>query len=113
MIMASQDGAWALSLDTANAHSCGRTGMHINRPSRPAVVRLCARFCCKLGFVIEKIRERQRGVFPGDHAPYVLRSPVVILDQGGGAGAQNPANPFVIVRDTVSPRQEPPKKPHQ
>jgi Winged helix domain len=33
----------------------------------------------KLGFAIETIRERHGGPFAGEHARYVLRSPVVIL----------------------------------
>jgi hypothetical protein len=52
----------------------------------------------KLGFVIETVRERHGGEFPGQHARYVLRSPVVILEQGGGTGSRWPANPFANVR---------------
>jgi hypothetical protein len=37
----------------------------------------------KLGFVIETIRERHGGPFAGEHARYVLRSPVAVLDQDG------------------------------
>ena len=33
----------------------------------------------RLGFVIETVRERRGGDFPGDHARYVLRSPVTVL----------------------------------
>jgi hypothetical protein len=36
----------------------------------------------KLGFVIETINESHGGSFPGTHARYVLRSPVVVLDGG-------------------------------
>jgi winged helix domain-containing protein len=37
----------------------------------------------KLGFMIDTIRERHRGRFPGHHARYVLRSCVVILEETG------------------------------
>ena len=40
----------------------------------------------KLGIIIEAIRERHGGPFSGEHARYVLRSKVVILEQEG-AGA--------------------------
>jgi hypothetical protein len=33
-----------------------------------------------LGIVIDTVRERHSGRFPGDHARYVLRSRIVILD---------------------------------
>jgi hypothetical protein len=46
----------------------------------------------KLGFVVETVREHHGGDFPGEHARYVLRSPVAIVD-----GPQSPANPFAIV----------------
>lgn len=36
----------------------------------------------KLGFVIETINEPHGGSFPGTHARYVLRTPVVVLDGG-------------------------------
>jgi hypothetical protein len=58
----------------------------------------------KLGFVIETIRERHGGAFPGDHALHVLRSSIVILDQGGRDGAESHANPSVIVRGAAVPR---------
>ena len=38
----------------------------------------------KLG-VIETIRERHGGAFPGDHARYVLRSRITVLDTLGAA----------------------------
>ena len=37
----------------------------------------------KLGFVIETIRERHAGPFAGEHARYLLRSNVVILEKEG------------------------------
>ena len=37
----------------------------------------------KLGFCIEAVRERHGGAFPGDHARYVLRSHIVVLDKLG------------------------------
>jgi hypothetical protein len=37
----------------------------------------------KLGFVIDTIRERHRGRFPGHHARYILRSQVSILEAVG------------------------------
>jgi hypothetical protein len=37
----------------------------------------------KLGLAIETLRERHGGPFPGEHARYVLRSTVVLLDQVG------------------------------
>jgi hypothetical protein len=49
----------------------------------------------KLGIVIETIRERHGGPFAGEHARYVLRSHVVILNQEGTA---SPAKPSAIVR---------------
>lgn len=52
----------------------------------------------KLGFVIETVREGHGGEFPGEHARYVLRSPVVPLDQSGGTGPTSRANPSAIVR---------------
>jgi hypothetical protein len=39
----------------------------------------------KLGIVIETIRERHDGPFAGEHARYVLRSPVTILEKIGAA----------------------------
>jgi hypothetical protein len=39
----------------------------------------------KLGVVIETIRERHGGAFPGDHARYVLRSRITVLDTLGAA----------------------------
>ena len=36
-----------------------------------------------LGIVIETVRERHGGPFPGDHARYVLRSRIAILDDVG------------------------------
>jgi hypothetical protein len=39
----------------------------------------------KLGIVIETIRERHGGPFAGEHARYVLRSLVVILEKEGAA----------------------------
>jgi hypothetical protein len=53
----------------------------------------------KFGIVIETVRERHGGEFPGDHARYVLRSHVIILDQGGNTGGTSPANPSAIVRE--------------
>jgi hypothetical protein len=53
----------------------------------------------KLGLVIETIRERHAGEFPGEHARYVLRWPVVNLDS-------SPANPFAIVRDAAGARKD-------
>ena len=35
--------------------------------------------------VIETIRERHGGAFPGDHARYVLRSRITVLDKLGAA----------------------------
>ena len=37
----------------------------------------------KLGFLIETIRERHGGPFPGQHARYVLRSQLTILKATG------------------------------
>jgi hypothetical protein len=51
----------------------------------------------KVGFPIETIRERHSGDFPGQHARYVLRSQVVILDMDSDA-PQCLTNPSVIVR---------------
>jgi Winged helix domain len=34
----------------------------------------------QLGIVIDTVRERHGGRFPGDHARYVLRSRIVIID---------------------------------
>jgi hypothetical protein len=39
----------------------------------------------KLGIAIETIRERHAGAFPGDHAWYVLRSRITVLDKLGAA----------------------------
>jgi hypothetical protein len=39
----------------------------------------------KLGVVIETIRERHGGAFPGDHARYVLRARITVLDTLGAA----------------------------
>jgi hypothetical protein len=39
----------------------------------------------KLGIVIDTVRERQAGRFPGDHARYVLRSRISVLDKLGAA----------------------------
>ncbi len=39
----------------------------------------------KAGIVIETIRERHGGPFAGDHARYVLRTDVTILENDGGA----------------------------
>jgi hypothetical protein len=39
----------------------------------------------KLGVVIKTIRERHGGAFPGDHARYVLRSRITVLDTLGAA----------------------------
>jgi hypothetical protein len=52
----------------------------------------------KFGFVIETVPERHGGNFPGNHARYVLRSRVVILDHGDKTGPASPANPSAIVR---------------
>lgn len=53
----------------------------------------------KLGIVIETVRERHGGNFPGERARYVLRSPVFILDQNEYA-VQTARNPSAIVRTT-------------
>lgn len=37
----------------------------------------------KLGFIIETIRENHDGPFPGQHARYVLRSRIRVLDECG------------------------------
>jgi Winged helix domain len=39
----------------------------------------------KLGIVIETVRERHGGPFPGEHARYVLRSRVDIIESDGVA----------------------------
>ncbi len=39
----------------------------------------------KLGIAIETVRESHGGAFPGEHARYVLRSPITVLDQLGAA----------------------------
>ena len=39
----------------------------------------------KMGVVIETVRERHGGAFPGDHAHYVLRSHITVLDKLGAA----------------------------
>jgi hypothetical protein len=52
----------------------------------------------KLGLVIETVRERHGGDFPGEHARYVLRSAVIILDQRGSDSSGSPATPSAIVR---------------
>jgi Winged helix domain len=39
----------------------------------------------KLGVAIETVRERHAGRFPGDHARYVLRSRITVLDKLGAA----------------------------
>jgi hypothetical protein len=59
----------------------------------------------KLGFMIETVREPHSGDFPGQHARYVLRSPV-ILDQDSD-NPQTPANPSVIVRVYSDNRDNP------
>jgi hypothetical protein len=46
----------------------------------------------KLGFAIETIRERHGGPFPGEHARYVLRSRVAVLEPRAG-GAEDVARP--------------------
>jgi hypothetical protein len=38
----------------------------------------------KAGFVIETIRETHSGPFPGQHARYVLQSPVSVIEKQGG-----------------------------
>ena len=53
----------------------------------------------KFGIVIETVHERHGGEFPGDHARYVLRSHVIILDQGGNTGGTSTAKPSAIVRE--------------
>jgi hypothetical protein len=53
----------------------------------------------KLGIVIETVHERHGGNYPGTHARYVLRSHVIILDQGGNTGGTSPANLSAIVRE--------------
>jgi hypothetical protein len=55
----------------------------------------------KVGFAIETIRERHSGDFPGQHARYVLRSQVVILDLDWSA-PPSPTNPSAIVRRVAS-----------
>jgi hypothetical protein len=45
----------------------------------------------KVGVVIETIRERHGGAFPGDHARYVLRSRITVLDTRGGGVKPLPA----------------------
>jgi hypothetical protein len=37
----------------------------------------------RLGILIETLHEQHGGPFPGRHARYVLRSPVMVLDQNG------------------------------
>jgi hypothetical protein len=37
----------------------------------------------KLGIFIDTIRERHKGPFPGEHARYVLRSRITVLDKHG------------------------------
>lgn len=59
----------------------------------------------KLGFVIETVHERHGGEFPGSHARYVVRSRVVLLDQGDKIGATSPTCPSAIVREMDSRHQ--------
>jgi Winged helix domain len=39
----------------------------------------------QVGIVIDTVRERHAGRFPGDHARYVLRSRITVLDKLGAA----------------------------
>ena len=65
----------------------------------------------RLGFVVETVRERHGGEFPGHHARYVLRSPIFVLDYSKGAGEDNPSNASVIVRKPEGiPGSERPEK---
>jgi hypothetical protein len=54
----------------------------------------------KFGIAIETERERHGGPFAGDHARYVLRSPVYVLDPAQHTAAASPSNPSVVVRRT-------------
>jgi hypothetical protein len=65
----------------------------------------------RLGFVIETVRERHGGEFPGDHARYVLRSPVFLLDHSEHGKESGPSKASVIVREPEGlPGGERPKK---
>lgn len=56
----------------------------------------------RLGFVIETVRERHGGEFPGHHARYVLRSPVFVLNHSNQTREDGPSNASVIVRKPES-----------
>jgi hypothetical protein len=72
--------AWALrSLMAAGERGC--TPIDVPGPRWSAYVHDLRGF----GFVIETIRERHGGPFPGEHARYVLRSRVAIVEQHGAA----------------------------
>jgi hypothetical protein len=73
--------AWALMALKA-AGECGCTPIDHPGPRWSGYVHDLR----KLGIVIETIRERHGGSFAGEHARYVLRSRVVILEKEG-AGA--------------------------
>lgn len=66
--------AWAIS-ELANAINNGVTPIENPGPRWSAYVHKLR----KAGLVIDTVRERHCGPFPGDHARYVLRSPVVVL----------------------------------
>jgi hypothetical protein len=72
--------AWALlALHTASERGC--TPIDHPGPRWSGYVHDLRR----QGFVIETIRERHGGAFPGDHARYVLRSRIIILEKLGAA----------------------------
>jgi hypothetical protein len=57
----------------------------------------------KFGIAIETVRERHGGPFAGEHARYVLHSPVFVLESAEHTATASPSNSSVVVRRT---RQE-------
>jgi hypothetical protein len=71
--------AWAL-LELKPANDTGCTPIDHPGPRWSGYVHKLR----KAGIVIETIRERHSGPFSGEHARYVLRSPVTILETKDG-----------------------------
>ena len=71
--------AWAL-LELVNANDNGCTPINHPGPRWSGYIHKLR----KAGIIVETIREKHGGHFSGEHARYVLRSLITILEKNGG-----------------------------